>query len=137
MCCAAVQSCRWLVTLDSSVVANIGPTSCGALDCMLILETVLDALIPSSDNVTQREVVGELLIANEMCTCGELQDTGLMSIIRALQGCKRSHCPRSAGLQLSLRQVLNDTSLSRMSALSASKLQVALESRKAVQKILF
>ena len=60
-----------------------------------------------------------------------------MSIIKALPGCKRTHCPRSAGLQLSSRQALNDTILSRMSALSASKLQVALESRKAAQTILF
>ena len=32
---------------------------------MLFLETVSDALIPSSDNVTQREDVGKLLIANK------------------------------------------------------------------------
>ena len=137
MCCAAVQPCRCLVTLDSCVVANIGPTDCGALDCMLILDTTSGAVFPSSDNMTQHEDVRKLLIAKEVCTCGELQDTRLVSVIRALQGCKSTHCPRSAGLQLSLRQVLNDTSLSRMSAISAPKLQVALESRKAAQESLY
>ena len=47
------------------MVAYIRPKNCRVLDCMLILETVSDALIPSSDNVTQREDVGKLLIANK------------------------------------------------------------------------
>ena len=60
-----------------------------------------------------------------------------MAIIRALQGCKSTHYRPSAGLQRPLRQVLNDTGISRMPALSASRLQVALESRTATQKILY
>ena len=80
---------------------------------------------------------GKPLIASAVCTCGELQDTGLMSSIRALRICKSTYCPHLPGLQLLSWQVLNATSFSRMSALSAPRLQVALESGKVAQAILY